>query len=107
MSTHEPNGLERIFPARELFRGEGLRGWCWSALGSVTLCGLLLVLGFLADLLIMRGEFSPSVAELSLLPSFPSVGVPQDAVPGQVILRAMNPTSSSLPMLLTTRVSVR
>ncbi len=96
MSTHEPNGLERIFPARELFRGEGLRGWCWSALGSVTLCGLLLVLGFLADLLIMRGEFSPSVAELSLLPSFPSVGVPQDAVPGQVILR----DTGILPTLL-------
>jgi len=96
VSTHEPKGLERIFPARELFRGEGLRGWCWSALGSLTLCGLLLVLGFLADLLITRGESSVATADLPLLQSFPAIEIPGDVATPHVNL----PDSGVLPTLL-------
>ncbi len=96
MSTQEPRGLERIFPPRELFRGEGLRGWCWSALGSVTLCGLLLVLGFLADLLITGGVTTLPAAELPVLQSFPSVEVPREVATPQVSL----PNTGVLPTLL-------
>lgn len=96
MSAHEPRGLERVFPGRELFRGEGLRGWCWSALGSLSLCGLLIVLGFLADLLITRGETIVPAAELPVLQSFPAVELPRDVASPQVSL----PDTGVLPTLL-------
>lgn len=56
VSTREPTPFQQVFSTRDLYRGAGLRGLMLSAIGSLCLCLLLLVLGYLADLLITRGE---------------------------------------------------
>jgi ATP-binding cassette subfamily B protein len=86
VSTQEPGGLERVFPARELFRGEGLRGWIWSILASLSLCGLLLVLGFLGDLLITRGQVTLTASELPRLEGFRGIEIPRDVSTPDVLL---------------------
>jgi len=96
VSTQEPGGLERVFPARELFRGEGLRGWIWSALASLSLCGLLLVLGFLGDLLITRGHVTLPAAEIPRLSGFQGIELPRDVATPEVTLTG----TGILPTLL-------
>ncbi|RPI76123.1 MAG: hypothetical protein EHM42_15015, partial [Planctomycetaceae bacterium] len=64
MPTREPTPFEQVFPARDLFRGAGLRGLLLSALGSCCLCLLLVVLVYLADLLITQGEVTIAAGDV-------------------------------------------
>ncbi len=54
-STHFKS-LERVFPARDLFRGKALRALLWGIFASVALCFLLVDVCLVADLLETRGR---------------------------------------------------
>jgi ATP-binding cassette, subfamily B, bacterial len=60
-STHFKS-LERVFSARDLFRGKALRALLWGVFASLALCLLLVDLCLVADLLETRGR----VSDLSL-----------------------------------------
>lgn len=48
--------FRRVFPPKELWRGSARWAWLLSGLSTLSLCGLLLGVSLLVDLLITRGE---------------------------------------------------
>ena len=59
--------LRRAFPTREYFRGRSLGSALWAFAGTLLLCGVLLALYLVADLLISRGVVYASGDDLTEL----------------------------------------
>lgn len=55
--------FERVVPRRTWLQGSGVAVVLWSVLGAVCLCGLVIDLGLLADLLANRGRIAVTVDE--------------------------------------------
>ena len=58
--------FRRVFSPNDLWRGSARWAWLLSAVSTLSLCGLLLGVSLLVDLLITRGEVSlPTAADLA------------------------------------------